>query len=316
MPTLAGWAQLFCAVLVYSLQGETVERQVDARFNNLPVALYTKYFGTLIWFYLYFRILRQIVPIHRLYPWIERVFVLVVVIGLISMPLVVITAHNLQERDRARDLVTGIRDLGMLLPAMLVFIPLTWQIRQRERVGGMRLKQLVIVLCYAGYIVIAFANIFNAILALLDPNPALELKIEALITPVLLLSLLLFVLVLAPYRWMTVIHYPRRLLTYHRLRRLERHILRKLSKSNKLHGAHPVLIHVESSGFPAVPFQLEALELEIYRAVINILDYADVLAVTICDEDTRTLAAQIQNIAKTYPSYGALVYHLSRIKHD
>lgn len=307
VPTLAGWAQLFCAVLVYSLQGEAVERAVDARFHGLPVALYTKYFGTLIWFYLYFRILRQVIPIHRLYPWIERVFPLIAVVGLVTMPMVATPAH----RQQARDLITGIRDLGMIIPVVVIFIPLTWRIRQRETIGGMRLKQMVIILCYAGYVVIACGNILKATFTFLDQNRRHE--IESIFTPVLLFSLFLFILLLLPFRWTVLIHYPKRLLTYYRLRRLERDILHKMSEMNKMDGVHRLQMNVERSAYPPLPFQLEALELEIYRAVINLLDYAGVLAMNVSDVQTRTLAKQVQDIAKTYPSYSALVYHLSRI---
>src|SRR5690606_14639018 len=177
-----------------------------------------------VWFGMYYLIIKQIFPGNVRYRWLDWWFPIALVVGTVSIVPVAMMPYG--ARTAGRDLVTGRRDGFLFIPAVLLFVSATWKLAQQEKVNGMRVKQLAITLCYAAYSVVAFTNAAKALLIAMHQEPTAQLDIVlALFMSICLVG---FVLVLLPYRWLTVFFYPSRLRLYWRLKRVEDKILRQV----------------------------------------------------------------------------------------
>jgi hypothetical protein len=208
--SLYGWVLLFCAACVFSLQGEYVELWLDQYFKGLPVTLYIKYFAMVIWFGMYYLILKQIFVHNPLYRWLDWLLRIAMLTGAVSVIPVAMVPYGV--RTEARDLVTGLRDGFLFVPSVLLFVPATWRLSKQEKISGTRVKQIAITICYAAYSVVALTNVIKGLLALMHQENVAQLEfVGALFMSICLIG---FVLLLVPYRWLTVCFYPGRLILY------------------------------------------------------------------------------------------------------
>ncbi|HEX2619341.1 MAG TPA: hypothetical protein VHL11_04315 [Phototrophicaceae bacterium] len=297
--TRSGWLQLFFAALVFSLQGETVEHQFELVLGAFPAVLYLKYFGMLIWFWLYYRMLRDVFSDRTIYRFFDGWFVVVFVIGIVSLLPVLITPSS--THSDMHDVLTGLRDLLLLVPTIVIFIPATWVLWRREEIKGMKSKQFMILVCFGMYSLLAVGNIANSVFTLLHQEKTKQL--EQFFAPVLGISLIAYVTLLLPYRWLTRVFYPTRLYLYWKLKHLERYVLQEVG----------VQAEVDTSTSLRVVnlWQLDELELAIYQAVINVLDYGALLKQS---PENSELYRQIQAIAQSNRPYSELVHLLTVVK--
>lgn len=290
-----GWILLFCAAFVFTLQGEYVELWLDQYFFGLPVTLYIKYFAMVIWFGMYYLIIKKVFVYRRVYQWMDWLFLAAIAAGVASMIPVAQMPYG--ARTAGRDLVTALRDGFLLIPAALVFVPSTWQLAKQEKVSGARLKQIAIMICYAAYSGLALTNVLKALLKLMHQESIYQVEMfGALFVSICVVG---FLLLLVPYRWLTALFYPGRVVLYWKLKRLEQSILRQVGAASDTE--HSVLIPVRSS----------ELELAIYRTTINILDYGILLSRTPRQQEQWR---KLQSLAESGVSYSSLVDQLIELR--
>jgi hypothetical protein len=287
---LSGWVQFFLALLVFSLSGEAIEQRVDRHVNHWPVAFYIKYFGMVSWFYLYYRLIRGILPRVQ---HIGIAFGGVIVIGLLSVPFMMGT----DDRTLMRHVMVGVRDFCLMIAAVTLFIPATRLLADREHIIGMKTKQQAIVVCYGIYSLIALGNVIKAGLVFIDPDAIPQ--IERFFTPLLIPGAIAFLCLLLPYRWLTALHIPVRLYHYWRLTTLERYVLKHVGAMD------------ETQPFSLELLQMSVLELTIYRATINILDYGLLLE---HDPQQAHLYAVLQEVSQYGDVYAQLIQKLVAVR--
>lgn len=293
--SLYGWVLLFCAACVFSLQGEYVELWLDQYFNGLPVTLYIKYFAMVIWFGMYYLIIKQIFVHDPLYRWLDWLFCIAIVTGAVSAIPVAMVPYGV--RTEARDIVTGLRDGFLFVPSILLFVPATWKLSKQEQVNGTRIKQIAITVCYAAYSLVALANIAKALLVLMHQESLAQVEfIGALFMSICLIG---FVLLLVPYRWVTILFYPGRLVLYWKLKRVEHCILQQVGAVS------------ETPLFGLSLLRSGELELAIYRTTINILDYGALLSRTSPQQEQWR---ELQRITESGTSYSNLVAQLTKVQ--
>jgi hypothetical protein len=255
----SGWFQLILAAVVFSLSGEAAEQQFDRPFDGFPAAFYVKYFSMLTWFFLYYRIMQEVVQRNRLFRLLDAVFVATGIVGIAMLPQ---TLH-LSDDKYGRDILVGVRDSLLLIPVLTLFLPGTWHLWRGESVIGMKFKELTIIVCYTLYSFIAVGNVIKAVLAFIDVEQIDN--IERIFNPILILGVVAFVLLLIPYQWLVSLYFPTRYHQYRRIKRLEQYVLRQVGMGDK---AKPITVGVLS---------VAELELAIYIAVINIVDLQSLL---------------------------------------
>lgn len=277
--------------MVFTFQGEAAEQNLDSFFGGFPVALYYKYFGMLLWFYLYYRMLENIFVMSRSRIFWRGIFVVLFILGLLSIPVMIVTDRHLLVRD----VMTGVRDAGLLIPTVFLFVPLTWKLWRQETIKGMRTKQFALLICYSTYAFLAVGNVANALFSAASiENTA---TIEVLFAPFLILSSIAFLLLFLPFRWLSLSFIPSRWIVYIRLKRLESQVVDAVPKPRFGGNGHRLY------------FRADLLELAIYRVVINILDHYLFLK-----EPSLILRDHIEVVVQNNPSYSELVEGLIEIK--
>ncbi len=251
------WIQAGLALLIFTLMGERMDLRVDRWFGGLPVTLYLKYFGMLVWFQLYYAFARRIVPDRPIYRYLNVVIPAGVILGLLTVPLVAAIPYG--ERSTARLLVTGLRDVWILLLSLLAIAPAARHLSVDEGIPGMRIKQGMIFTAHLAYAVVAVGNITVATLIMGGFDRSAE--IDRITAPFMGMAVLAFVVLLLPYRWLQPLFLPQRFWLYWRLKLRERQLLRAVAARSDL---------------PWFSFHLlraDELELALYRTVINLYDY-------------------------------------------
>jgi hypothetical protein len=292
--TQSTWIQLLLASMVFTLQGEVAEQVLDRHFGGFPMALYWKYFGMLLWFYLYYRMLQNIFMASQSLRFWKGIFVILLIVGVLSIPMMVVT----DDRTMVRDVMTGVRDAGLLLPTVVLFVPLTWKLWKQEQIKGMQTKQLALLICYSTYAFLAVGNIANALFS----AAAIEMTslIEGLFAPFLVISCIAFLLLFLPFRWLSLSFIPSRLIVYLRLKRLERLVLDAVTHTDFIRFNRRLYLRPN------------LLELEIYRTVIHILDHYLLLT----EPSFLNLRLQIEAVVQKNASYSDLVEGLLRVRSD
>jgi hypothetical protein len=290
--TQSTWIQLLLAGMVFTFQGETAEQHVNRLFGGFPISLYAKYYGMLLWFFLYYRMVRSIFMSSRTSHFWSGFFIGLSLLGALSIPLMMMT----DNRILLRDLITGMRDTGLVIPTIVLFVPFTWRLWKQEKIQGMRTKQFALLMCYSSYVFIALGNIANAIFS----AASIELSpiISALSAPFLLICCIAFLLLFIPFRWLSISFFPSRLLMYLRLKRLETYVVDAVSNPHFIDKRYRLYLRPD------------LLELAIYRAVINILDHY----LRLKEPSLLALRDQIEAVVQNNPSYAELVEGLLEVK--
>src|SRR5690606_27482968 len=121
--------------------------------------------------------------------------------------------------DDMRYLFIAARDSVVMIYVLLSFIPGTLAMRQDESIDMMRFKLNLIIALSLCFVVTALGSIIAAIWSLLEfGDPSI---VASAVQPFVVLGIILFVLIMIPYRWGLIIFHLRRFYTYYRLRCLE-----------------------------------------------------------------------------------------------
>lgn len=292
--SLLAWAIFFICYLVAVLTFDTLAVKIDAYFGGYPVTTLVRSLLILTTTHLYFTALQRMddrprfagYVLPRLNPVVMVLCVILFLSGAQSRTL------DSGELDL---LIKAVRDSLMVLWIVSIFIPKTWRLWQQELIRPMRLHRLLS-LGFIGMYLLQTASGLGLSLTSLSGSSAVSL-FETLDRYSLYGSLLAFLPLLLPYRWLMPLFYPRRLFTLLRLHRLEAYV-KRMSNSrpyyseSKLRLSHP-----------------DEMELTIYQKVIAILDmYPNI------NETGREVRERLQALVDSQPKFERLVQQMAEIQ--
>lgn len=215
------WAVFFCGCLAFTLGGEQGDLHLNVGASTIPVGLYSKYFGLLGAFYLYFLMLRDIEP-ERFAPqgWLHYLAPIAAIVGVLSFMVVDFT--NLRTAFTDDDVHLGsiaFRDAIIIFYIIAAFLPVNTAMWQREQVPEMKIKHV------AG--LVFFVSLFGANLGNVLAFFAFSLHVEAIarilpiFSPFILIAVLSFIVLLLPHK---ALEYPARLYVLYKLQKLEKRL--------------------------------------------------------------------------------------------
>ena len=289
------WTMFLLSALSFSLWGPEAEAAVDRYASSLPLALYVKY-ACLIWVcHVYWQLLVELVPGVGQRWLLDYLGPAALVSGMLSLALWMwlepVTRYQL------RYLVIGARDAVVLTYILAGFLSGTAALRRREQVPAMRLKQAAIVLFFISYGVSTLGAILAGVMTLAgvgDPARAAQA-----LQPFLYPTARFFALMAMPYRWYDGLFCAQRLVTYYRLRRLERALAGRVPDWPRTTGAQYGRLW------------WGGLDLAIYRTVIAILDGYRLLEEL---EDGAEVCARIDACVAEHGRYADLVEALAEVR--
>ena len=276
------WLLFFLWTIAFSLWGEASEMAFNRHFGGWPVAVYLKCACMLLTFYWYYRLLKPVRPDNRAYRYLDYLGPVTLGLGLVSF--VVLGLTQPLPYERLRYLVIAAREGPMLVYAVLIFIPYTWQLWRQESHGAIRLKQGAALVCFICYVAAGSSGIAAGIITLLN-RPGAPAIVQAF-TPTVYVGVVAFMLALVPYRWLALPFYVQRWWLYRRLRRLE--------------------THITGEKMPCRLFGSDGLELAIYRSTIAIMDHYPLA--------DAGLAGRIAALIAARPPYPLLVKRMAALR--
>lgn len=289
------WLLYLLSVLAFTFWGATAEMSLDRHFGGQPVALHLKAVCLIGVCHLYRQMLRETDPAGHTGVGLD--WLAPAAVGLAALSLLLYAWNAPVALPELRLIVIGARDAVVLTFILTAFLSGTWRLWQREGVPAMRLKQSAILLFFISYGITSLGSVSAGMMTVLGMGDAEQAA--QLLQPFLYPTLFFFVLMLVPYRWYSGLFYLQRLLTYYRLLRLERALIRCMPLSPACERERDM---IAGSG---------RLELAIYRTVIAILDSYPNLRDT--EEGLMTFAA-IQACVKDNPAYPDLVEALAAVR--
>ena len=194
------WLIFFLCCLAFTFWGESSELALDRYFGYRPVALLVKYVCLIIEAHLFYDLLNDVRPHHALIPmkWIAPVAVVVGLVGFFVYDI-----YKPLSPDELRYLFIAARDSVVMVFVLLSFIPGTLAMRQDESIDMMRFKLNLIILMGLSFVVTALGSIVAAIWSLSHSgNPAVA---ASAVQPFVVLGIILFVLIMIPYRWILIL---------------------------------------------------------------------------------------------------------------
>lgn len=284
------WLATFFGALVVTLSGEDVERALDRLVGNVPLTFYVKFVCALIVIQALYFMLRSLT---QLPGWLDRLFcwgcLITIGIGLATFPafFTLPVMAKAQLRYALLALREGVGSIYMLF----VFIPVTYDMWQKETILPMKLRHFIGLMFDLSYLLLAMGNILTFIASLESLKTAAF--VDRSFRPSLSLCILYFMLSGVPHRLLAMLFWPQRWLILRCLQRLEARIIRW------------VPVRVDE---PFNPEQ-EGLEGRIYESMIFILDHYSVLE----REPDQTLYQNISRIIQIYPDYSQLVEQLAKL---
>lgn len=290
--SLHAWSLIILCYLIAVLTVDSIEAQVDLRFNGLPVTLLVRSLLMFVTAYVFYSGMRRVYPypprVRQWFLWLNPL-VAGVCIALfawfaLTRPLSqVVIAH----------LIKDIRDAVLIAWILLIFIPVAIHLSRIEQVRPMQLHRLVNLLFFGAFLLECVSSLawsFTVFFA-----PTLEPYLSIVERGATYLCLLLILALLLPFRWLMPVFYPERLRLYWRLQRLE-----------------SVVSQQSSTRLPSgrLSFRLthpDEIELAIYQKVISILDHYPSLS-------NPPLQHKIQRVLDMQPQYPELVHELAAIR--
>lgn len=291
--SLLAWTIFFICYLVAILTFDTLAVRIDANFGGSPATTLTRSLLILTATHLYFTALQRIDDRPRLAGYILPKLNPVVMVACVILFIVGVQSGNLASSELDL-LIKAIRDSVMVLWIVFIFFPKTWRLWQQELIRPMRLHRLLS-LGFIGMYLIQTVSGLGLSLSALSGSSAVSL-FEMLDRYSLYGSLLAFLPLLLPYKWLMPLFYPRRLLMLLRLHRLETYV-KRMSNSQpysepKLRLSHP-----------------DEMELTIYQKVIAILDmYPNI------NEAGREVRERLQVLVDSQPKFDQLVRQMAEIR--
>jgi hypothetical protein len=253
-----------------------------------PVALQSA--GLILTLYGYYHLLKPLGPEGSDYRVLDYLGPLSLV--LLLTVLLVASFQGLSAGQQSY-IVVVVRDCTLLVYTLAVFIPGTRRLWREETAPLLKFKQGGALVCFHAYLVISVCGLLLGAITidgvLLAPLFGLKL----------LVALIALTLALMPYRWLVVFFQLQRLLTYARLRRLERRFA--LAADRPL-AARPAAVELLNT---------DVLELAIYQTVIAIFDHHPLAA---HDPWSMGLVGQLEVIIAAGAPYPVLVKQLAAVR--
>lgn len=293
--SLYAWMVFFLCYLVVALDVPSVEQTINQRFDDRPVTALARNLAILVTAHFFFLATRHVdAPSHRMkrfFSWLNPTIML-----LMALVFAWLADGEAVSSDVITHSVKSIREAVMLLWTPLVFWPTLVRIWTLEQFRPMKLRYALSLMFYAAFVLECASGLlwtFTVFLA-----PALQAQAHLLDQASSLICLLLFVVMLFPFRWLVLVFYPQQLWIYLRLRRL-------LSAAKQVASVYPP---VSEQRYNLA--RDSELELAIYQHVIEILD----LYPSISSSTGATLRQAIQNATENEVQYENLVEKLAGIR--
>ena len=257
------WLLFFLSILALSFWGRAAEAALDQHFEGQPVALYLKYICLIGVCHLYLQMLQEVGSYRSRSGFLNDLAPIAIGLGLLSFVLYVLFEPiTLSE---LRLIIIGARDAVVLAFIGFGFLWSTLSMWRNEQVAAMRFKQTCILLFFGSFAITTLGSISAAVMTIFRIGDAAYAA--QVFQPFVYPTVLFFMLMLFPHRWIALLIYPQRLYTFYRLKRVERLIMDQLDTSAAL----------QSRSLGAVWRQPERLEMAIYQTVIVILDCYPIL---------------------------------------
>ena len=288
------WLLFFLSILALSFWGRAAEASLDQYFDGQPVALYLKYICLIGVCHVYLQMMQEVGSYRSRFGFLHYLAPTAIGLGLLSFILYVLF-EPIALPD-LRLIIIGARDAVVLAFIGFGFLWSTLSMWRNEQVAAMRFKQTCILLFFGSFAMTTLGSISAAVMTIFRVGDAAYAA--QVFQPFVYPTVLFFMLMLFPYRWVTMLIYLQRLYTFYRLKRVERLIMSHLDPSTAL----------QSRDLGAVWRQPERLELAIYQSVIVILDCYPLL------KGADHLYARIERCATHSTDYSDLVLALAAIR--
>jgi hypothetical protein len=293
--SLYAWMVFFLCYLVVALDVPSVELVINQRFDERPVTALARNLAILVTAQFFFLATRHVdapsLRIKRIFNWVNPAIMLLMVLLFVGLADVDTVSSEVMTHS-----VKTIREAAMLLWTPLVFWPTLIRIWKLEQFRPMKLRYALSLTFYAAFVLECASGLLWTFTVFF--TPALQAQAHLLDQVSSLICLLLFVVMLFPFRWLVLVFYPQQLWIYLRLRRL-------LAAVKALATVHPP-VAVQRYNLA----RASELELAIYQHVIEILD----LYPSISSSVGATLRQAIQNATENEAQYENLVERLAAIR--
>ncbi len=292
--SLHAWAIFFLIYFIAILTVNSVGTWIDGHFDGLPVTTLT-------------RCLLMLATVQVFFLGIERVYKRRPLIAEYLMRLTIVDAalciglfiwfatHRPISRDAIIYLLKDVRDVMMIAWTILIFFPFSIHLWRHEQVRPMKLHRALDLVFWAAFLTESITGITLSVAVPLAAR--WEPYVWAVDRSSTYLCYLLMLTTLVPYRWLMPLFYPRKLLLYLRLKRLQGIVKRWSATQPPLPDLSLKLTHPDD------------IELAIYQTVIAILDMYPSMS-----GSGRTLQEQIQRVVAAQPQYGELVQRIASIR--
>ncbi len=161
----------------------------------------------------------------------------------------------------------------------------------------MRVRDLIVLIFYGIYLLYCSGTLVQSLLVVLRPEQ--PNKIHLPLEVVAYLCLLLFFLMLLPFRGVRLLLYPKRLWLYRRLRRLQVSVKAQAE------------IDFEFEKLDVNILRPNELETAIYQSLVDILDHYPCMRST---DEAQQIARRIDAVVQQTPPYADLVKSLAQVK--
>lgn len=288
------WAIYFLLYLVAILSVDPIEQQIDPLFDMLPMTAFLRSLVLLATSHLFFLGIRHVLARpQRLKQGIValNIVAIAVCIGLFSF----FASTRLISMEKIGTLIKAVRDVMMILWTTLIFIPFAIRVWRDEHVRVMKMRRVIELVFFGTFLITCLSGLAWSVSLFYAPE--FEPYVWALDRSFVALCYVLLLVLLVPYRWLMPLFYPKRLMLYLQLQRLEtavqRHALAKPTTARLAFNlTHP-----------------DEIELAIYQKTIRILD----MYPSMIDTGER-LQKKIQAVVDAQQQYDALVQRMAGIR--
>lgn len=292
--SLHAWAVFFLVSLIAILTIDPVSKQLDGYFSGLPVTVLTRSLLMLMTALVFFRGVESFYERRpRLAEYV--MWLTIVDAGICIGVFVWFATSHLISADATIYLIKDLRDVMMIAWALLIFIPFSVQLWRSEQVRPMKLHRVLDLGFWIAFLFESITGIALSLAVLFGARWQSYLWIMD--RSFTYLCYLLILTALFPYRWLMPVFYPRKLLLYLRLKRLQHRVEQWSATRSSLSGLVLNLTHPDE------------LELAIYQTVIQILDMYPSM-----NGSGRALQEQIQRVVETQPSYNEFAQKLANLR--
>lgn len=290
---LAWTIQLFC-YLVCLFTVASIEQQLDNLAGGLPVILYVRSILVILTAYLYALLMSYA---HPSAFQLNRGLM----VGVPSLIVVLIIFFGIAQRlsipvEHQSIIVKSLRDALMAAWLVTYFIPAAVVMWKEEQHRLMKTRDLLMIIFFGSFFAYCCGSLLQSFSSVFVPN---LLEVESSFTSLLTYAcLLLFLLLLLPFRIIRLFFYPGRLFLYLRLKHVRNTVVRNSDISLFDHRLSVNILRPDQ------------LEVAIYEATIDILDYYPGLSSSV---NEMNLADRIEMIVKESPRYAELVRALALV---